>query len=174
MKHSASPSSDSITPMQTDDLSTPPSTSLKRAAMISSTTPITPVVGIDFKDPLQDYVIDESVNTDSSTHYPESKTTGTRIFNNDGTQRITIRWSPVAALSFSNDKELWLKSALIMLKDLFGNDVGSMFPWGSDTAQNSKDILDITEADLLTYLSKNVTFLRTTKTHIFDLRFGFY
>ena len=172
MKHSASPSSATITPMQTDDPSTP-STSLKKAAMISSTIPITPVVGIDFQDPLQDYVMDESVNTDSSTHYPESQTTATRIFTNDGTQRITVRWSPVAALSYSNDKELWLKSALIMLKDLFGNDVGSMFPWGSDTDRNSKDISAITEADLPTYLSTSVTFLRTTKTHIFGLRFGF-
>ena len=172
MRHSASQSRDSTTAMQTDDPITPSSTSLKRAAMISSTTPITPVVGIDFKDPNQDYVMDESVNTDSSTHSPESQTTATRIFTNDGTQRITVRWTPVTVLSFSHDTDLWLKSALIMLKDLFGNDVGSMFPWGSDNDQNSRDISDITEADLKTYLSGNVTFIRSTKTHIFGLHFG--
>ena len=60
-----------------------------------------------------------------------------------------------------------------MLNDLFGSDVGAFFEWGSKTLSNAKHLTMMTKDDLSAFMSPKVTYIRTTKTHIFGIRFGF-
>ena len=173
MKHAVSTVRQIATSLQAARL--PPSTPVPEpdAGLIRPTVPIDPVEGLDYNDPLQDYEMESSVHTDSSTLYLKSKTTATRMFTNDGTQRITIQWTPAEILSHTTSPAEWFTGILPMLKDLFSTEGGSMFPWGSETHTNSKHINTMTADDLRNYISPNVTFIRSTKTHTFGIRFGF-
>ena len=121
-------------------------------------------------------IIDEDVSMRSGTSalYPDSQVTTTiRVITNDGTQRITIRWTPSVGLSHDQKPEEWSTAALLMLADLFGNDSGSFYPWGSKDLSSSKPPDKMNAADVKEYLSPSISYARTTKTFTFGVRFGF-
>ncbi|KAI2493321.1 hypothetical protein MHU86_21203 [Fragilaria crotonensis] len=116
---------------------------------------------------------DASIYSETSTIYPDSRASAKQIKMNDGTQRITIRWTPTAQLSYKDNPRNWTTAALTMLLDLFGNDMGAFYPWGSVSLSNWKSPHSMSEEVLLEYISPKVTYIRATKTFIFAVRFGF-
>ena len=116
---------------------------------------------------------EESIYTDTSAKYPDSTATGNRVFSHDGTQRITIRWKPTSSLSHENQPDEWYDAAATMLTELFGSDEGALYEWGSTTLSHSKKMAMLTKDNLPAFMSPKVTYIRTTKTHIFGIRFGF-
>ena len=116
---------------------------------------------------------DVSMQSGTSTLYPDSQVTTTRVITNDGTQRITIRWTPSVGLSHDQKPEEWTSAALLMLVDLFGNDSGSFYPWGSKDLSSSTSPDKMNEAAVKEYLSPRIFYARTTKTFTFGVRYGF-
>ena len=58
---------------------------------------------------------------------------------NDGTHRLTIRWTPKASLHHSQRPQEWTKAALTMLKALTRRGKWSRLPLGkSETLQRGK------------------------------------
>ncbi|KAI2503574.1 hypothetical protein MHU86_10861 [Fragilaria crotonensis] len=118
---------------------------------------------------------DASVYSETSTLYPDSRTSTTQVKTNDGTQRITIRWTPKERLSYHNNPSEWTGAALAMLHDLFGNNnsMGAFYPWGNVYLSNWKSPQSLTVEGLHEYISPKITYIRSTKTFIFATRFGF-
>jgi hypothetical protein len=71
-----------------------------------------------------------SVISETSTLYPDSYSSNKQVQTHDGTQRITIRWTPTAQLSYKEKPDEWKSSALTMFQDLFGSDMSAFYPWG--------------------------------------------
>lgn len=63
---------------------------------------------------------DASIYLETSTLYPDSRSSAKQVKTHDGTQRITIRWTPTERLSYKDHPLAWTKAALDMLHALFG------------------------------------------------------
>jgi hypothetical protein len=116
---------------------------------------------------------DGSVNSETFTLYPDSYSSNKQVQTHDGTQRITIQWTPTGQLSYKEKPGEWIRPALTMFHDLFGSDMGAFYPWGSVSLTNWKTPPSLTEATLLDYFSPKITYIRSTKMFIFAVRFGF-
>ena len=93
---------------------------------------------------------------------------------NDGTQRITIRWTPAEkGLSPERKPGEWASAVLKMLKDLFQGDVGHVYRWESTDLSRWKTMTEMTEGEIREFLSPTVTYVQSQSMFIFGLRFGF-
>ncbi|KAI2494575.1 hypothetical protein MHU86_19945 [Fragilaria crotonensis] len=92
---------------------------------------------------------------------------------NDGTQRITIRWSPGERLHQLQRPQEWTSAAMKVLKELFAGNVGVAYRWESRDLATWRSIDDMEDSELREYLSPQITYLASTGMYIFGLRFGF-
>ena len=92
---------------------------------------------------------------------------------NDGTQRITIRWSPGERLHQLERPQEWISAAMTVLKELFAGNSGVAYRWESRDLATWRSLDEMQESELREYLSPQITYLKSTGMYIFGLRFGF-
>ena len=79
---------------------------------------------------------------------------------NDGTMRITVRWTPAnKELSHSKHPGSWAAEALLMLTDLFPDASGSFYQWESTDLAMWKTVSQFTTDELRDYQSPSVTYI---------------
>jgi hypothetical protein len=96
---------------------------------------------------------------------------------NDGTIRMTIKWSPPDNIfdTVRDDTDLWDREVTVFLLELFSKTYSSQsitfIPWGSKNTHNPVKIEDIAQDDSLhKYRSPKISTLDSTKQYIFGIR----
>ena len=93
---------------------------------------------------------------------------------NNGTLRITIRWTPEnKALSHSKQQGEWLRAALEMLHELFCDDQGVFYRWEIQDMATWTSPSNMTDDNIRDEISPNVTYVQSQGMFIFGVRFGF-
>ena len=92
---------------------------------------------------------------------------------NDGTQRLTIRWTPKDKLHHSQRPQEWTSAAMKVLKEILTGNSGVAYRWESRDLATWKSIDDMDESEIREYLSPQITYLASSGMYIFGLRFGF-
>lgn len=92
---------------------------------------------------------------------------------NDGTYRLTIRWSPKGEFSkYNKNSTLWLTEAHAMLRDLLPDDECTFFRWESVDLQVFCRCPNFHQ-EKREFLSPNITFLPSSSKVIFGARVCF-
>lgn len=113
----------------------------------------------------------ESSYTDGkqSALYPDIN-----IPTNDGTYRLTFRWSPNGDFTRYNEQStFWLNEVHAMLCDLFPADDCFFYRWESVDLQLHTTVTALSPGELRDFLSPNITFLSATSQIIFGARVCF-
>ena len=136
-----------------------------------TTPPVIPIT----QSPNKEMPTDASVNTSNTAQMSQATNGSTlhQVKTNDGTTRITIRWTPTDNLSLENAPKEWLESALLMLNDLFRDDLGVFYRWESQDLLTYSKVTELTLATVREFISPRVAHIYSTKTFIFGLRFAF-
>ena len=95
------------------------------------------------------------------------------VLINDGTQRLTIRWSPDSYEILESDTSGWDKTLTTALHQLFHEHESrtALVRWGEQhTPENNTPLGEITHHRIRQFLSPNISHLKTSKTFIFGLR----
>ena len=93
---------------------------------------------------------------------------------NDGTYRLTFRWTPRGAFANYNDNSTkWLTEVHSIMTELFSDSDGSFFRWESTDLTASNVMSELSPGELREFLSPNITFLPTTSQVIFGARVCF-
>ena len=96
------------------------------------------------------------------------------IPTNDGTHRITVKWTPPTKLTeFENDKSRLNEALITLMTTLFQDDDGVFYRWESEDLIESKAASSLTEVIARDYVSPKVTFIGSRNLMIFGIRFGF-
>ncbi|KAI2507901.1 hypothetical protein MHU86_6559 [Fragilaria crotonensis] len=93
---------------------------------------------------------------------------------NDGTYRLTFRWSPQGDFSRYNEQSpLWLTDVHAMLCELFPDNDCFFYRWESRDLLLSSEITTLSPGELREFLSPNIAFLSATSQIIFGARVCF-
>ena len=92
---------------------------------------------------------------------------------NDGTNRITIRWTPAEDLHHAKRPGEWTKTAHKMLQELFLTDSGVAYRWESQDLATWRSFQEMEECEVREYISPHITYFAPTRTYIFGVRYGF-
>jgi hypothetical protein len=97
------------------------------------------------------------------------------IPTNDGTHRITIKWTPPEEIKeYEKDKNKLNQAIFTLVKDLFPDETGRLYRWESEDLLLSKTAQSLTATELLDYITPKVTLVTTNRPQmIFGIRFGF-
>ena len=93
---------------------------------------------------------------------------------NDGTHRITVRWTPRKHdLSPERNPGEWTQEALLMLQDLFKDEYGVLYRWESQDLSRWIQLSSLTAGELRDFISPSITYVQSKKMFVFGVRFGF-
>jgi hypothetical protein len=93
---------------------------------------------------------------------------------NDGTHRITVRWTPSKHdLSPERNPGEWTQEALRMLQDLFQDAHGVLYRWESQDLSRWIQLSTLTPGELRDFISPSITYVQSRKMFVFGVRFGF-
>ena len=116
----------------------------------------------------------QSVMTDDSDAKQSAFQTRLNVPTNDGTMRITVRWTPAdKELSHANQPGKWAIATLQMLKELLPDAAGSFYRWESKDLATWRTISQFQPDELRDYLSPSITYISSSGMYIFGVRFGF-
>ena len=116
----------------------------------------------------------QSAMTDDSDAKQSAFRPSLNVATNDGTMRITVRWTPNdKTLSHTRDLSKWTEAALTMLQDLFPDDHGSAYRWESQDLATWKNLSTMHPIELRDFISPTVTYVSSTRMFIFGFRYGF-
>jgi hypothetical protein len=88
---------------------------------------------------------------------------------NDGTQRITIRWTPPDAIQvYETDKKKMNEAIHSLVKVMFPEDSGVLYRWESEDLMLSKNTQSVTISELRDYISPKVTLITPRDQMIFE------
>ncbi|KAI2501849.1 hypothetical protein MHU86_12614 [Fragilaria crotonensis] len=105
---------------------------------------------------------------------PPATTASVTAPTNDGTHRLTIRWTRKDDFHVLNPNPIaWLTEALTLLQGLFNRTDGVFYRWESKDLTQSRTIDQMTTNDLRDFISPTITSLDTTFQFVFGLRFAF-
>lgn len=105
---------------------------------------------------------------------PATKTSVTAP-TNDGTHRVTIRWTRKHDFHILNkNPTAWLNEALILLKGLFTSTDGVFYRWESKDLTQSRTIDQMTITELRDFISPTISPLESTFQFAFGLCFAFH
>ena len=95
--------------------------------------------------------------------------------SNDGTHRVTLRWSPSKEKfeTAMSSPAAWIQQIHELLQVLFNDTDGVLYRWESQDLVVSHAVSAIPTSNLCDYLSPNVLNLSSTNQSIFGIRFGF-
>ena len=115
----------------------------------------------------------DTVATDDSDMKQSAFKSNLNVRTHDGTQRITIRWTPGNKdLSHTQNPGEWMKAALTMIQDLLPDECGVMYRWESIDLATWKSASTMHADELREYVSPSIHYLKTMGTFVFGLRFG--
>jgi hypothetical protein len=128
--------------------------------------------------------IDEASTTSKNSVYtiadlpPRIPSTETTPYQktpiNDGTHRITVKWTPPSQIDeFENDEQRLNEALYTLMQTLFQDDDGVFYPWDSETTSNTKAASSLTETTAREFVSPKVTFVGSRSLIVFGIRFGF-
>jgi hypothetical protein len=109
------------------------------------------------------------ISTSNTTYQPPDPF----VLINDGTQRLTIRWSPDSFDTLANDQSAWDHTLTATLHQLFQAQISRIaaVKWGGQyTPTNNTPLSNIPPDKIRNFLSPNISLLKTNKTFIFGLR----
>ena len=93
---------------------------------------------------------------------------------NDGTHRVTIKWKPPDEVqSYEKDQEKLSSAIGDLMKALFADSDGMIYPWQSDDTSGSDYVSNLTGDQLRALVTPNVTYIRSSSLLIFGVRYGF-
>ena len=116
----------------------------------------------------------KSVMTDDSDAKQSAFQQRLNVPTNDGTMRITVRWTPAdKQLSHIQNPGKWATSALTMLQELFPDAAGLAYRWESQDLATWSATSTMQPDELRDYLSPNITHISSKGMYIFGFRFGF-
>ncbi|KAI2488891.1 hypothetical protein MHU86_25945 [Fragilaria crotonensis] len=132
-----------------------------------------------------DIMTDEQLHTKTNsdpTNMSETSSVGKQsalqmdlnVPTNDGTNRLTFRWTPREDFKQYNDKSTtWLKEVHQLFTELFSDSDCSFYRWESVDLTMSRVMSEISPGELREFLSPNVTFLPSTSQIVFGARVCF-
>jgi hypothetical protein len=93
---------------------------------------------------------------------------------NDGTYRITIRWkTKMAPMSTASQTSSLPSSIYSLLNDLFSDDDGFLYHWGTEGLESYNSISNMTPQEVRSFISPSVTLMPLQSMMIIPIRFGF-
>ena len=93
---------------------------------------------------------------------------------NDGTQRITIRWTPDdEQLSHVSNPGKWTEAALSMMQELFPDEQGQAYRWESKDLATWTPMSAMKPDEFRDYISPAITYISSAGLYVFGFRFGF-
>lgn len=97
-----------------------------------------------------------------------------KIPTNDGTHRITVKWTPPTDVEeFANDEQRLNEALFTLMQTLFQDDDGVFYCWDSEETSTTKAASSLTEANAREFVSPKITFMESRTLIVFGLRFGF-
>jgi hypothetical protein len=93
---------------------------------------------------------------------------------NDGTYRVTFRWTPSGDFqNYGEHSSSWLSEVHTLMSDLFTDEDCSFYRWESIDLTLSHVISELSPGELREFLSPKVTFIESTTQIIFGARICF-
>ena len=93
---------------------------------------------------------------------------------NDGTYRLTFRWTPSGDFTNYNEQSpTWLVEAHELMAELFTDEDCSLYRWESTDLTQSNVMSELSPGELREFLSPNITFITSTSQIIFGARVCF-
>ena len=97
-----------------------------------------------------------------------------KVATNDGTHRITVKWTPPIAIDeFENDEHRLNEALFTLVQTLFQDEDGVFYQWDRDQTSITKAASSLTERNARDFVSPKVTFIGSRSLIVFGLRFGF-
>ncbi|KAI2501731.1 hypothetical protein MHU86_12737 [Fragilaria crotonensis] len=116
----------------------------------------------------------DGLSTGSSDGKVSAIIPNTNVPVNDGTYRVTIRWSTrIDTSSTSRQTEALTNSIYSLLNDLFSDDDGLLYHWGTEGLEKYNSISKMTPQEVRSFISPSITLMPTQSMVIIPIRFGF-
>jgi hypothetical protein len=97
-----------------------------------------------------------------------------KIPTNDGTHRITVRWTATSDVSeFEKDKNRLNEALYTLMTTLFHDTDGVFYKWESEDMLETKAASSLSQATARDFVSPKVTFIASRSMMVFGIRFGF-
>ena len=127
----------------------------------------------------QPEAMDMSIDHQSTTTFDsDGKQSAHRPYlnvpTNDGTQRITIRWTPEdKQLSHVSNPGKWTEAVLEMMQELFPDEQGLAYRWESQDLATWTPMSLMKPDEFRDYISPAITYISSMGLYVFGFRFGF-
>lgn len=110
----------------------------------------------------------------SSTGKQSALQTYLNVPTNDGTYRVTFRWTPQGDFNnYNENSTTWLEEVYTLMTDLFSDSDSSFYHWESTDLTMSSVISELSPGELRDFLSPKIAFLPSTSQIIFGARICF-
>ena len=97
-----------------------------------------------------------------------------RFATNDGTHRLTIKWTaPTDIEEYESDKSKCNLAIHTLVSTMLQADDGVLFRWESEDLTISKATTSLNPLELRDFITPTVTFIKSSRQMIFGVRFGF-
>ena len=97
-----------------------------------------------------------------------------KISTNDGTHRITVKWTAPSDVSeFENDTDRLNEALHTLMTTLFQDTDGVFYRWESEEMTETKAASSLSIANAREFVSPKVTFIGSRSMMVFGIRFGF-
>ena len=124
---------------------------------------------------------DDEVMEERRGHYdPTHQLTRTplnshiNIATNDGTHRLTVKWtSPDDIRTYEKDKAKLNNALLTLIQAIIADEDGVFYRWESEDLLHSKASSSLSLESVRDFVSPTVTFLPSRSQMVFGIRFGF-
>ena len=112
---------------------------------------------------------DETTPTGDKTQDTDAKVTAhPHIPTNDGTHRITVKWTPPTDITeFENDKHRLNEALFTLMTALFKDDDGVFYRWESEDLVETKAASSLTEVTARDFVSPKVTIMASRNIMVF-------
>ena len=115
-----------------------------------------------------------TTNTETTDTNEKTITPYPHIPTNDGTHRITVKWTPPSEITeFENDKRRLNEALYTLMTTLFKDADGVFYRWESEDLVETKAASSLTEVTACDFVSPKVTIMASRNVMVFGLRFGF-
>jgi hypothetical protein len=93
---------------------------------------------------------------------------------NDGTHRLTIKWTTMEDIkAYERDKRKMNEDIHKLVTAMFPEESGTLYRWESEDLVISKKAKNITDSELRDFITPKVTIIAQRSQMIFGVRFGF-
>ncbi|KAI2500823.1 hypothetical protein MHU86_13680 [Fragilaria crotonensis] len=149
------------------------------------TTPVVESINVETNDPPPETAatfvqakVSDTNNDGLSTESQDGKVSAIipnlNVPVNDGTYRITIRWkTKIDPNSTSRQSSSLSTSIYSLLNELFSDDDGLLYHWGTEGLEKYNSISHMTPQEVRSFICPSITLMPSQSMMIIPLRFGF-